>query len=72
MRGTGVLHKIVSKCLTSVQSTQIRKCWAHTERMMSAYLEGIADGTLNLKEKITKIYKSYDRVLNSQPPAVLN
>ena len=70
MRGTGVLHKIVSKCLTSVESTLIRKCWAHTERMMSVYLKGIAYGTLNMKEKATKIYKSYGSVLNSQPPVV--
>ena len=72
MRGTGVLYKIVSKCLTSVQSIQIRKCWAHSERIMSAYLEGIAYGTLNLKERATKIYRSYCRALNSQPPVVFN
>ena len=72
MRGTRALHKIVSKCLILVQSTEIRKYWAYTGRIMSAYLEGIAYGILNLKEKITKIYRSYGRVLNSQPPVVLN
>ena len=72
MRGTGVLYKIVYKCLTSVQSTQIWKCWTHTRRIMSAYLEGIAYYTLNLKQKITKISRSYGRVLNSQSPVVLN
>ena len=72
MKGTGVLYKIVFKCLTSVQSIQIRKCWAHSERIMSAYLERIAYGTLNLKEKATKIYRSYGRALNSQPSVLLN
>ena len=72
MRCTRVLLKIISKFLTFIQSIQIRKCWVHTKWILSAYLEEIAYGALNLKEKTTRIYKSFGRVLNSQLPGVLN
>ena len=60
------LRKMVPKYLNSVKTTLIWKFWARTERMMRAYREGIAYGTPDFKEKVTKTYRSHRRVSDSQ------
>jgi len=60
------LRKMVPECLNSVKPTLIWKFWARTERLMRAYREGIAYGTSDFKEKVTKTYRSHCRVSNSQ------
>ncbi|RPA91713.1 hypothetical protein L873DRAFT_1838619 [Choiromyces venosus 120613-1] len=60
------LRKMVPECLNSVKPTLIWKFWARTERMMRAYHEGIAYGTPDFKEKVTKTYRSHRRVSDSQ------
>ena len=60
------LRKMVPDCLESVKPTLIWKFWARTERMMRAYREGIAYGTPEFKDKVTKTYRSHRRVSDSQ------
>ena len=60
------LRKMVPDCLESVKPTLIWKFWAWTERMMRAYREGIAYGTPEFKQKVTKTYRSHRRVSDSQ------
>ena len=60
-----VLHKIVPEYLDLVKSILIWNFWAHTERMR-AYHEGITNGTPEFKEKVTKAYRSFNRVSDFQ------
>jgi hypothetical protein len=60
------LRNMVPECLNSVKPTLIWKYWARTERMMRAYREGIAYGTPDFKEKVTKTYRSHRRVSDSE------
>jgi len=59
---------MVPECLNSVKPTLIWKFWAHTDRIMRVYLDGIAYSTplADFKEKVTKTYRSHHGVSDSQ------